>query len=71
MMIAHNSLARQKEGVQGERGGGKGKRSKKGRLNRNSDVRRGRSHIHMRGTGERMVGGMGLHFTGRAEEARE
>ena len=45
MMIAPNSLVRQKEGIQGggEGGGGRVRRSKKWRSNRNSDVRRRRS----------------------------
>ena len=42
MIVAPNSLVRQ-EVAQGG-GGGRGGRSKKGRLDRNSDTRRGRSH---------------------------
>ena len=40
MMIAPNSLVRQKQGVQGE----KEEEEKKGRTDRNTDARRGRSH---------------------------
>jgi len=43
MMIASNSLVRQKEGAQRERGG-RGGRSKKGRTDRNSDARCGRTY---------------------------
>ena len=48
MMIDPNSLAHQKKENEQEAfsggGVGRGRRSKKGRPNRNSDARRGRSH---------------------------
>ena len=46
LMIASNSLASKKEGGSGG-GGGRGKTSKKGRLKRNCDVRRKRSHMSL------------------------
>ena len=51
MMIAPNSLARQKEGILLFRG--RSRKSNKVRSNRNSDVRCGRSHrsILVRGVG--------------------
>ena len=71
MMIAFNSLTREKGGSWG--GDGRGGRSNKGRPNRNSDVRRGRFHrsisirdVRCEEHEKNMDGGVGFHSTGRA-----
>ena len=75
-MIASNSLARQKEGIQGV-GGRKRQRIKESEAKH--ELRRQARTLPqvflgqgcwMRGTGENMDGGMGFHSAGRAEGAR-
>ena len=77
MMIAPYSLARQKKVAQGEEKEEAGDRIKGGQTR--TPTPRGCFHMsnvylgqgcRMQGTGENMDGGVGFHYTGRAEGAR-
>ena len=68
MIIAPNSLARQKEGAQGEEGAGEmeDRQELRHQVRTLSQVQFGQV-CRIRGTGENMDGGVGFHSTGEAE----